>query len=52
MTQSSLQVGNVVQPIAHIDLPQRTDYVGKFVTLSPVNPSDTYGIHRILRDQT
>ena len=38
MTQSPLQVGNTVQPIAHVDLPQRTDYVGKFITLSPVNP--------------
>ena len=38
MTQSSLQVGNMVQPVASVDLPQRTDYVGKFVTLSPVDP--------------
>ena len=38
MTQSSLQVGNIVQSVASVDLPQRTDYVGKFVTLSPVNP--------------
>ncbi len=38
MTQSSLQVGNTVQPIASVDLPQRTDYVGKFITLSPVDP--------------
>ena len=37
MTQSSLPVGNIVQPLAQIDLPQRTDYVGKFITLSPVN---------------
>ena len=38
MTQSSLQVGNIVQPIARVDLPQRTDYEGKFIVLSPVNP--------------
>ena len=38
MTQSSLQVGNLVQPIARVDVPQRTDYAGKFITLSPVNP--------------
>ena len=38
MTQSSLQVGNIVQSVASVDLPQRTDYVGKFVTLFPVNP--------------
>ncbi len=40
MTQRSLQVGNTVQPIAHVDEPQKTDYEGKFVTLSPVNPQD------------
>ena len=38
MTQSSLPVGNIVQPNAHIDLPQRPDYKGQYITLSPVNP--------------
>ena len=38
MTQSPLPVGNIIEPIAHIELPQRTDYKGKFITLSPVNP--------------
>ena len=38
MPQSSLPVGNLVQSVASVDLPQRTDYVGKFVTLSPVDP--------------
>ena len=38
MPQSSLPVGNTVQPIAHVDLPQKTDYVGKFITLSSVDP--------------
>ena len=38
MTQSSLQVGNTVQSIASVDLPQRTDYTGKFIRLSPVDP--------------
>ena len=32
------RIGNIVQPIAHVDLPQRTDYKGKFIRLSPVNP--------------
>ncbi len=40
MTQPPLQVGDIVQPIAHVDLPQRTDYEGKFIVLSPVNPQD------------
>ena len=40
MPQSSLPVGNTVQSIASVDLPQRTDYAGKFITLSPVNPQD------------
>ena len=38
MTQPSLQVGNIVQPIMHVDVPQKTDYEGKFITLSPINP--------------
>ena len=38
MTQPSLPVGNTVQPNAHIDLPQRTDYKGQYITLSPINP--------------
>ena len=38
MAQLPLQVGNLVQPIAHVDAPQRTDYEGKFIRLSPVNP--------------
>ena len=38
MAQLSLQVGNIVQSVASVDLPQRTDYEGKFITLSPVNP--------------
>ena len=38
MRQPPLPVGNIIKPIAHIDLPQRTDYEGKFITLSPVNP--------------
>ena len=38
MTQSPLQVGNIIESIAHIELPQRTDYKGKVITLSPVNP--------------
>ena len=37
MQQPPLPVGNIIKPIAHIDLPQRTDYKGKFITLSPVN---------------
>ncbi len=38
MTQSSLSVGNIVQPVVDIDLPQKTEYAGKFITLSPINP--------------
>ncbi|MXV72982.1 GNAT family N-acetyltransferase [Candidatus Poribacteria bacterium] len=38
MTQPSLQVGNIVQPITHVDVPQKTDYEGKFISLSPINP--------------
>ena len=38
MTQPFLPVGDIVKPIASVALPQRTDYVGKFVTLSPVKP--------------
>ena len=38
MTRSSLPVGNSVQPMAYVDVPQKTDYTGKFITLSPINP--------------
>lgn len=38
MTQLSLPIGNPVQPVVPADLPQRTDYEGKFITLSPVDP--------------
>ena len=38
MAQLSLPIGNLVQPVVPADLPQRTDYIGKFITLSPVNP--------------
>ncbi len=31
MTESSLPVGNIVTPIAHADVPQKTDYTGKFI---------------------
>ena len=31
-------VGTAVKPITHADVPQRTDYVGKFIVLSPINP--------------
>ena len=38
MTQPFLPVGDIVKPIASVDLPQRTDSAGKFIALSPVNP--------------
>lgn len=38
MADSSLPVGNAVEPIAHGGVPRRTDYTGEFVTLSLVNP--------------
>lgn len=40
MTQSSLPVGDIVQSTAPVGLPQKTDYEGKFIRLSPVNPQD------------
>jgi RimJ/RimL family protein N-acetyltransferase len=40
MTQPALPVGNIVQSTAPVDLPQRIDYEGKFVRLSPVNPQN------------
>ena len=46
MTQSPLPVGNIVQPIARIDLPRKTDYEGRFIKLSPVNPqTDVAELH-------
>ena len=36
--QLSLPLGTVVKPLAHVDLPRRTDYEGEFIVLSPVNP--------------
>ena len=38
MPQSLLPVGNIVHSTALVGLPQRTDYEGKFIRLSPVNP--------------
>ena len=38
MARSSLPLGNIVKPLAHVDLPRQTDYEGEFITLSPVNP--------------
>ncbi|MDE0686493.1 MAG: GNAT family protein [Candidatus Poribacteria bacterium] len=38
MPQSSLPVGNIIKSTVPIDLPQRVDYKGKFIRLSPVNP--------------
>lgn len=38
MADSSLPVGDAVELIACVDVPRRTDYIGEFVTLSPVNP--------------
>ena len=38
MIQSSLPVGNIVTPIAHAGVPQKTDYTGQFIKLSPINP--------------
>ncbi|MDE0399933.1 MAG: GNAT family protein [Candidatus Poribacteria bacterium] len=38
MPQSSLPVGNIIKSTVPIDLPQRTDYKGKFIRLLPVNP--------------
>ena len=38
MTQTSLPLGDVVEPSGEVGLPRRTDYAGQFITLSPVNP--------------
>ena len=38
MARLSLPVGTVVGPLAHVDLPLRTDYEGEFIVLAPVNP--------------
>ncbi len=38
MNQSSHPRGDVVEPAGQGELPRRTDYVGQFVTLSPVDP--------------
>ena len=38
MAESSPPVGDAVEPIAHVDIPRRTDYIGEFVTLSQVKP--------------
>ncbi|MCG9133879.1 GNAT family N-acetyltransferase, partial [Candidatus Poribacteria bacterium] len=40
MTQPSLPVGNIVQSTMPVGLPERTDYKGRFIKLSPVNPQD------------
>ena len=34
----TLPVGDVVQSIARVNAPRRADYVGEFITLSPVRP--------------
>ena len=38
MPQSSLLVGNIIKSTVPIDLPQRTNYRGEYIRLSPVNP--------------
>ena len=40
MPQPSLPVGNIIKSTAPVGLPERTDYKGRFITLSPVNPQD------------
>lgn len=37
MARLSFPLGNVVKPIAHVDLPRSTDYRGEFIVLSSVN---------------
>ncbi|MCY4436641.1 MAG: GNAT family protein [Chloroflexi bacterium] len=38
MTQSSLPRGELVESVGEGGLPRRTDYVGQFITLAPVDP--------------
>ena len=38
MAFSSSSLGTAIKSLAHVDSPQRTNYEGEFVVLSPVNP--------------
>ena len=38
MIHSSRPLGHIVGQIAHVELPRKISYKGRFVVLSPVNP--------------
>ena len=38
MSRLSAPFGTAVRPLTHVDVPRRTDYEGKFIVLSPINP--------------
>ncbi|RKU11022.1 GNAT family N-acetyltransferase [Candidatus Poribacteria bacterium] len=38
MSRLSSPLGAAIKPIVHLDTPRQTDYEGKFIVLSPVNP--------------
>ena len=38
MSRLSSPLGAAIKPIAHLDTPRKTDYEGKFIVLSPINP--------------
>ena len=38
MSRLSSPLGAAIKPIAHLDTPRQTDYEGKFIVLSPINP--------------
>ncbi len=47
MSHLSPPFGAAVKPLTHIDVPRQTNYEGKFIVLSPVNPqADTEELYR------
>lgn len=38
MARLSAPLGDAIKPLAHVDVPRQTDYEGKFIALSPINP--------------
>ena len=43
MSRLSPPFGMAVKPLAHVDVPRRTDYEGKFIVLSPIKPQADAG---------
>ena len=38
MARLSSPLGDAIKPLSHVDVPRQTDYEGKFIVLSPINP--------------